>query len=240
MALPIVNSSRYEVTIPSMDVKVEFRPFLVKEEKILMVAMESKDDNMILKAVKEILSACIFDDIDIDALTSFDMELLFIKLRSKSVGETVDLKFKCKGDDCENEIQHLVNLEDIKIDNIDDKRIIMINDEVGVQFDYPSMSTISKSSLKDDASQDEQLKVMMDLMANCIANIFDTDNVYPSSESTHSELVEFLDGLNSEQFKRIADWFGLMPTVSHNVEYKCNKCGKEHDLELRGLQSFFT
>jgi hypothetical protein len=240
MALPIVNSSRYEVTIPSMNVKVEYRPFLVKEEKLLMVALESKDDGLIVRSLKDVIRSCVYDDIDVNNLTTFDLEFLFLKLRAKSVGETVELKFPCEGEECKQTISVSLNLEEIELQGIDPDRIVMVTDEVGVQFNYPSLDVIESVSIKPESSQEEQLKATLGLIASAIGNIFDADNVYPASDSSTKELTEFLDELNSSQFKKIADWFSNLPYLAKDVEYKCNKCGHEHNMELRGLQSFFT
>jgi hypothetical protein len=240
MALPVVNSSRYEVEIPSMGVTVEYRPFLVKEEKVLMIALESKDQNHVLRAIKNVLKSCIFDEVDVNNFASFDLEYIFLKLRQKSVGETVDLKLNCQNEECNNKIDHTVNLEEIKLTGLDKERIVMITEEVGIQFDYPSLDTLAGLKIDEKSNQDQQLQETMKLIRSSITNIFDDDNVYPSNESTDEELNDFLDGLNSEQFKKIADWFGNTPSLVKNVEYKCGKCGNENSLELRGLQSFFT
>ena len=240
MALPVVNSSRYEVEIPSMGITVEYRPFLVKEEKILMVAMESKNQNNILRAIKNVLKSCIFDDVNVDDFTSFDLEQMFLKLRTKSVGETVDLKLNCQGEECDHKIDHTVNLEEIELEGVDKERIVMVTDEIGIQFNYPSLDTLAKVQYDENSKPEVQLKETMKLIIGCINNIFDADNVYPGNESSEEEKIEFFEGLNSDQFKKVAEWFAAVPSLKHDIEYKCGKCGHDNKLELRGLQSFFT
>jgi hypothetical protein len=239
MALPVVNSSRYTATIPSTGRQIEFRPYLVKEEKILMVALESKDDKQILGAIKDVLKSCIFDDIDTSTLTSFDLEELFLRLRAKSVGENIDLKFKCS--ECEYENPVTVNLDDVKMGDLTDNRVIMINEEIGIKFNYPALDVLQEVKVDPEKdSQEKQLKGMMTLLIGCIDSIFDDDNVYPASDQTKEELQDFIDGLNAEQFGRITEFFNSIPTLTHDLSFKCNKCGEENEMVVRGLQSFFT
>lgn len=240
MALPLVNASKYEATIPSTGQVIEFRPFLVKEEKLLMVALESKDDKLIVRTMKDILNSCIYADIDINTFTTFDLEELFLRLRSKSVGEKVELKLKCE--ECDYDNPQTVNLDEIGIDPVTEKKknIVMINDEVGIDFRYPALKDIENLNVTADGDTKEQLRVMNGIIIKSIKSIFDNDNVYPASDQSDEELAEFIDNLNSTQFKNITNWISEMPQLIHNIEYKCNKCGHENKLELRGLQSFFT
>ena len=239
MGLPQVNASKYEATIPSTGQKIEFRPFLVKEEKLLMVALESKDNKLIVRTMKDVLNSCIYTDVDINAFTTFDLEELFLRLRSKSVGEKVELKLKCE--ECDYENPQTVNLDELSIEiNKEKNNVIMINDEVGIEFKYPSLTDLENLDSADGKDTKEQLKVMSHLIIKSIKSIFDNDNVYPAVDQTDEELENFIDTLNSGQFKEITDWISNMPGLVHNIEYKCNKCGHENSLELRGLQSFFT
>jgi len=241
MALPLVNASKYEAIIPSTGQVIEYRPFLVKEEKLLMVALESKDDKLIVRTMKDVLSSCIYDNIDINTLTTFDLEELFLRLRSKSVGEKVELKLKCEECDYENP-QH-VDLDKVTIGKVDIKsnNVIMVNDEVGVEFRYPSINELEQvKTVTDENNTHEQLEMMNDLIVKSIKSIFDNDNVYPAGDQSEEELIDFIESLNSSQFKNITEWLGNMPALTHNIDYNCNKCGHENKLELRGLQSFFT
>jgi len=239
MALPLVNASKYEATIPSTGQVIEFRPFLVKEEKLLMVALESKDDKLIVRTMKDVLSSCIYADIDINTFTTFDLEELFLRLRSKSVGEKVELKLKCE--ECDYENPQVVDLDELGVKiNEDRNNIVMINDEVGIEFKYPSLSDLEGLNVTKEGDTKGQLKAMTQLIIKSIKSIFDNDNVYPAVDQSDEELENFIDALNSNQFKEISEWLGNIPSLVHNIEYKCNKCGHENKLELRGLQSFFT
>ena len=239
MALPIVNSSRYEATIPSTGQQIEFRPFLVKEEKILMVAMESKDNKMMMRALKDILKACIYDEINVETLTSFDLEELFLRLRSKSVGEVVDIQLKCVK--CEAKTPGQINLDEITMGEIPKDNHIMLTDSIGIEFKWPSVDLVAGMSFDEKKTTPEkQMKIVMDTIIKCIDNIFDNDNVWSAENQTEKELKEFIDGLNSAQFAKITEFFGNVPTLEHDVEYKCITCGHENTLELRGLSSFFT
>jgi hypothetical protein len=237
MALPTVNSSRYTMTVPSTGQELEFRPFLVKEEKILMVAMESKDNKSIVKALKNILNACIYDDINIDSLTSFDLEELFLRLRSKSVGETANLQLKCE--ECGAGTPVEINLEEIKMSDLPSSKSIMITDNIGVEFNYPSLDTVGDLSLAPDMAPDKQMKTTMKLIVRCIDSIFNDDEVWSAKDQTEKELVTFIEDLNSEQFAKITDFFGSLPQLKHDINFSCITCKHEQTITLEGIQSFF-
>jgi len=239
MALPLVNASKYEATIPSTGQVIEFRPFLVKEEKLLMVALESKDDKLIVRTMKDVLSSCVYSDIDINTFTTFDLEELFLRLRAKSVGEKVELNLKCE--ECDYENPQVVDLDELGVKiNEDRNNVVMINDEVGIEFKYPSLTDLEGLNVVKEGDTKGQLKAMTHLIIKSIKSIFDNDNVYPAVDQTDEELENFIDALNSNQFKEISEWLSNIPSLIHNIEYSCNKCGHENSLELRGLQSFFT
>lgn len=235
MALPIVNNSRYETTIPSTGKAITFRPYLVKEEKILMVAMESKDEKQIASALTDVISACVFDDIDVSKLTMFDIESIFLRLRSKSVGETSELRLKCSS--CEESTDVSINLDEIEVPVTDSvERTVQLTDEIGVVLRYPSMSDMQKYKQKEL----ETVEGITNLIADCIDSIFDNENVYNVKEEPRKNIMGFLDGLNTKQFTLLAEFFGSAPTLVHEVEFKCRSCGKGNSLEIKGLQSFFS
>ena len=243
MALPVVNASRYTTVVPSTGEEIEFRPFLVKEEKVLMVALESKDNKMIMRTLKDVLTACTFDKLDTDNLASFDLEYLFLQLRSKAVGETAKISLQCRAESCDETATHNVPLEQIKIDvPSDDDKIVMITDDVGMKFKYPSVNDIEKLQVDDveALTPEEQLDKTMLMILNSLECIFDADNVYPAENETSEQLVEFVDGLNSSQFAKVSAWFSQMPALEHTLEWECKKCKHENSVELRGLQNFFT
>lgn len=241
MALPVVNSSRYTATIPSTNREIQFRPFLVKEEKLLMVALESKDSNLTMRTLKDIINNCVFDELDVNTLTSFDIEWIFLKLRSKSVGEAAEIKLPCE--ECKVPADISINLDKIEMDrpvNAEDK-IVMVSDDVGLELNYPSVDLISKMDYDEEKmTPEEKMNLTLDLIVSSIKTIFDAETVHNSSDSTKTELIAFIDSLNSEQFAKVTAFFGELPALVHNVKFTCGQCGHKNDLELRGLQSFFT
>ena len=241
MALPQVNASRYDTVIPSTGKKIEFRPFLVKEEKLLMIALESKDQKLILRTLKDVIGSCTFQTVVPEELASFDLEYLFLQLRSKSVGETAKISIKCEN--CDESANHNVNLEDIKMKMPQKKdKIVKLNDSIGIEFIYPSVNQMEQLNLEDieSLSAEEKMKATTDLIMLSIKNIFDDDEVYPADNYTSDEIVDFIDGLNASQFSRITNFFSEMPALTHNLKWECKNCGHKNDIELRGLQSFFT
>ena len=235
MALPQVNVSKYKTVIPSLGKEVEYRPYLVKEEKILMIAMESQDQQQILTAVKDVISNCIYDDVKVSELAIFDIEALFLALRSKSVGEGIELKMKCHSCEHMNDIE--LNINDINIPEVENEDItIALNDEIGIVMRYPSFEQIN--SFKE--GELETVDGVFKLLKACIKSIYDEEDVYDADKETDKSLNNFIDSLSSGQFQKVSDFFNDMPSLKYNVEYKCAKCGHENTTELRGLQSFFT
>ena len=233
MALPQLNSARYETVIPSTGQSISFRPYLVKEEKVLMLALESQDQNMIMRAIKDVIEACVFDNININDLAIFDIESLFLHLRSKSVGENIDLKMKCS--ECESLSDVSINIDDIGTPEVKSDNQVMLTDTVGVVLKYPSFESISKLGEELD-TVDGAFK----MVASCIDTIFDEDNVYDAKSESSKNIQEFLENLNSDQFKMLTGFFENMPALTHNLNFKCEHCGHENEMELKGLQSFFT
>lgn len=234
MALPIVSSSKYTTLVPSLGITVEYRPYVVKEEKILMIAMESKDQKQIVRAIKEVIKGCVFDNIDVNKLTTLDIEVLFLRLRGKSVGERADLRFKC--DSCEAMTDVSINLDDVQPPVISaESKNIMINDSVGIVVRYPSITDMEKYTEKQLASVDG----VMNLITDCIESIFDDENVHNTNDEKRSDVVDFVDGLTSTQFKKVAEFFQDMPALTHDVRYNCISCDAVNEVQLKGLTSFF-
>lgn len=235
MALPQLNTATYNVYVPGLGKDVSFRPYLVKEEKILMLAMESNDQKMILKAVKDIIEACVMDDINVDNLAVFDVEILFINLRQKSVGEGIDVNIKCEECDTENPVELDLDKMDVPDVNQDDL-IVMLTDDVGLQMRYPSFKDIQKYK----PEELEKIDGIMSLLQECIVTIFDNDELHETDKLSSKELEDFINGMNSEQFAKLGGFFNDMPAVKTKLEFKCAHCGAENSHELRGIQSFFT
>jgi len=233
MALPQLNSARYEITIPSQGRSVSYRPYLVKEEKILMVALESQDQNMIMRAIKDVIEQCVYDDIDVNKLAVFDIETLFLALRAKSVGENMDLKIKCT--ECESLVDVSVNVDDIEIPQINTDNVVMLTETIGVTLRYPSFEMVS--NIGDDV---DTVDGAFKMIADCIDTIFEDDAVHNASDVSKKEMDEFLENLNSDQFKKMSAYFEDMPSLKHDLTYTCQSCTKTNNMELKGLQSFFT
>jgi ribosomal protein L44E len=235
MALPELNTARYKVEVPSTGQEISYRPYLVKEEKLLMMAMESNDSKVIMQTTIDIIKACVFDDIDVESLAMFDIETLFLALRSKSVGEKIDLNIKCEECQHGNEVQ--IDFDAIEAPVVtDDNKQMMLTDTVGVVLKYPSVKDIdSLSNLGDN-----EMDAAMSMLVACIDSIFDEDNVYDAKSETTKELTNFVESLNSEQFQNLSEFFGSMPALSSLIEFNCTSCGKANSQELKGLQSFFT
>jgi len=232
MALPQLNTAKYTTMVPSLNKEVTFRPYLVKEEKILMLAMESQDNKQIMRAVKDVIKACVLDEINVEKLAMFDIEALFLALRSKSVGEKVDVRLKCTN--CEHLNDISIDLDEIVLPDGAIDPVIQLTDDVGVTMRYPSINDV------EGMNQEGGVKEMMKIIAICIENIFDADSVYSSDSYSEKELNEFIDGLNSGQFQKISKFFEDLPAITHNVKFNCVSCSEKNDVELKGIASFFT
>tara|TARA_Y100001972_G_C7539497_1_gene271531 strand:+ start:36 stop:752 length:717 start_codon:yes stop_codon:yes gene_type:complete len=238
MALPKLNTARYTIEIPSTGETVSYRPYLVKEEKILMMAMESNDPKAVINATKDIIKSCFFDDIDVDSLAMFDLETLFLALRSKSVGESVDLKLKCE--DCGTPNDMSINFDDIETPVVDRENVnISITEDVGIVMKYPSVSEVEKYTGTDSDKQ-EDIETAMNVILACIDSIYDADNVYDAKDESEKSLTNFIESLSSVQFLKISEFLQGMPSLSYDAKFNCVSCGKENITELRGLSSFFT
>lgn len=234
MGLPIVATPKYEVKIPSTGQTVEYRPFLVKEEKILLLANETKNEREQVRAMKEAIKSCTFEKVDVDKLAPFDIEYLFLKLRAKSVGETVEVSVSCD-DGCKETQKVTVNLDDIEVKfNPQFTNRIQLSDSVGVLMRYPSYEDMFKLS---EAQKKEDPALVMEFVANCIDIIYDKSEVYKTVEYSTKEVVDFLEQLSQMSLRKIMNFFEYMPVVQKTVKYDC--CGKEKEVTLKGAQSFF-
>ena len=236
MALPVVKGSRYKTILPSTGAEIEYRPYNVGEEKLLMVALESKDQSMIIRTLKDVMEGCIYDKVDFSKFTVFDFEKLFLALRAKSVGEIVDLELKCQDTECNSVSPISVNLEEINLSDLPESNTIIIDNDIGVTLRYPGIQDVEKY----DEEHLQKPEGAFDMVIDCIDTIFDEEGVYNCKDEPRESVEAFLNNLSSAQFKKISSYFEKIPTLTHNIEYKCIKCGKENEIELKGLQSFFT
>ena len=242
MSLPKLNVPVYEAILPSTETVIKYRPFLVKEEKILLTAMESEEDKTISDAIKQIINNCVQGKLDVEKLPTFDIEYLFLRLRAKSVGEEATLGLKpypCSqnnGDLCKNSTEVKVNLEEVQvIKNDKHTNKIMLNDTIGIVLTYPNIDNLQGILKGGSGSQTEQgLKLIKD----SVSMIFTEEETHekPFSEE---ELDEFFDSLTTDQFIKVREFFETMPTLKHTVKYKCSTCGEDKETEVQGLNSFF-
>ena len=237
MALPKLNVPVYEAVLPSTEKVIKYRPFLVKEEKLLFTAQESGEE-AVLPAVKQIIKNCVQGELDIDNMPLFDIEYLFLRLRAKSVGEEVTLGLKpwgCpknNGELCEFTTEVSINLEEIKCVK-DEKHTskIMLDDKIGIMMKYPDISHLNMKGSENEMG----LKVIK----KCINMIFTEEETYERDSYTDKELDEFVDSLNTKQMEQIKNFFDTMPVLKHTVKYTCKTCNEEKETTVQGLQSFF-
>ena len=240
MPLPKISTPTYELTLPSTGKKLKYRPFLVREEKILIMALETEDTKQITNAVIDILNSCILSrGVKLDSLATFDIEYLFLNVRSKSVGETIDVNIMCP-DDNKTQVPVTVDVDSIKIKK-DSKHsnIIKLDDNLSLKLKYPSMAQFIDSNFESKVDESE-VKSTLDMIISCIDTIFNEEESWPASESTPKELEEFMDQLNTKQFQSIENFFATMPKLTHTIKVKNPNTGVESTVRLEGLASFFN
>jgi ribosomal protein L44E len=230
MPLPVLEAPKYNLVVPSTKKKLQYRPFLVKEEKILMIAQESEDETQILNAIKEILVACTFGKFDPKENTSYDMEYIFLQLRSKSVGEKIQLSIPCSKCSTPNTV--VVNLNDIEIKypevEVDNK--IQLSDDVGLVLKPISMS--EAIAVQKDTSLERSIQAVID-------NVYDSESVYKLENFTKKEISEFIDSFSHSSLEKIEEYITSQPTLEYTIKFKCSECGEENEQVLTGLESFF-
>ena len=234
MSLPTINVPTYELTVPSTKEAVKFRPFLVKEEKILLLALEDGNDKTLANALKQIVNNCTFDKLMVDTMPIFDLEYMFLRIRSKSVGEVAELKLLCE-DDQETYADVKIPLEEIEVKfPKDHKSEVKLNDEVTMNMAYPTFELLGSDMNTMDVEK------TFDLIGSCIHQVVEGENVYERADWTSKELKEFLDSLTSKQFADVQGFFETMPKLSYEVSFKNPKTKKNNKVTLEGLQSFFV
>ena len=239
MPLPKISTPTYELELPSTEQSVKYRPFLVKEEKLLVIALETEDVKQITNAIKTVIKNCILTkDIKVETLPTFDIEFLFLNIRGKSVGEQVDVNIICP-DDNETNVSVSINLDDIKVQkNEDHTNKIKIDSKIMMEMKYPSLEQFIKNNF--DFNNQNAMDQSFDLIASCIDKIYTEDEVWSTSDVTKKEVTEFLESMNSSQFKDIEKFFETMPKLSHTIKVKNPKTEVESEVALEGLASFFA
>jgi len=232
MALPKLNTPKYNLKIPSTGVEVTYRPYLVREEKILMIAMESEDQKSMSQALLEIIESCT-TNVSTPKLTMFDVEYIFAKLRAKSVGETSEVSVKCENCEADNKVN--VNLENVSISDLPDTKI-ELTPTTGLVMRFPSMTDYTDVQNLDSLSNVDKIFAVI---ISSIESIYDGENLYDAKAHTKEELTEFVESLNTEQFKLIQTFLDSMPQAFVELKYSCTECGHDHDMELKGMMNFF-
>ena len=237
MALPQINTPTYELEVPSTGEKLKYRPFLVKEEKILMIAMEAEEQSGIINAVKEIVKACTFDKFDVSKLPIFDVEYVFLNIRAKSVGEVSKIKLKCP-DDEKTLVETEIDLTQVNVEMKDGHtNKIELTDEMGIIMTYPSIDTFANTGAETITAAN-----MITVISSCILQIYDKkgEEIFEAKDSTQKELNDFIEQLNTKQFAEIQEFFDTMPKLQHTVKIKNPKTKKESEIVLNGLNDFFS
>lgn len=238
MPLPKLSVPEYDLELPTTKEKVKYRPFLVREEKILFMAMESQDEKEMVNAVKNIIKNCTNIKRKVEELATFEIEYLFLKIRAKSVGESSNFMVTCP-DDGETQVEVKLNLDDIELEmNDDHSRKIMLDDNVGVLMKYPSLDTFVKLNLSNEDAP--SMDNMFELAATSLDQIFDGDEVWEAKTTSKKEIMEFLESMNNEQFQKIQSFFETMPKLKKVLNVKNPKTDVESEVVLEGLASFFA
>ena len=241
MALPKIDVPTYEIELPVSKKKLKYRPFLVKEQRNLLMAMENSDSDSVHSAIYDILHNCtLTENVDIDNLPIIDVEYYFINLRAKSVGEVIESKYRCNNQvddkDCGNTMEHNINLLDIKV-QIDEtiSPDIELNDKLSIRMKYPVFGIV-----KDSAGIEDETEITFNMLARSIEYIYDGDQFYYGKETPIEEMVEFVENLNQQQFEKIEKFFNNLPKMKEKLEMTCGKCGFHHVIDVEGLESFFV
>ena len=236
MALPMNSTPVYTLAVPSTGKELKFRPFLIKEEKTLLIAQQSEDPIVMVESLKEVIQSCV-KDIDVNDLATFDLEYIFTQIRSKSVGEIIELMMLC--DTCTDEkavAKVSIDLTKIQVEkNPEHKAKIHLYNDVGVVMKYPTLDILKKMESINTNDLDEVFNVVVD----CIDYIYNEEEVFHAKEQTKQELLDFLNNLSSDQFAEVQKFFETMPKLKHEIDYVCPVCSKEHHKVLEGLNSFF-
>ena len=240
MALPKIDSPVYEITLPLSKKQIRFRPFLVKEQKNLLMAMESDDSETIEKNIRQVLTNCtVTENTNVDKLPVVDVEYYFLNLRARSVGEIVESDYICNNIvndvECKGKMKTSFNLLEITVDIDPNKKdLIQITDKIAIKLKYPEFSLVQK--LKD---KDSVVDVAFEIIVDSIEYIFDGEQYYYAEETPREEILEFLESLNQTQFGKLEEFFSNLPVINKKIEMKCGKCGFEHSISMQGLESFF-
>lgn len=244
MALPRVNETlNFTMKIPSTGKTVKYRPYLVKEEKILLQAFESKDTVTCLQAMCDTISSCLDEKekVDVMQLATFDIEYMFTQLRSKSVGESSEISVKCKNTECNAANEVSVNLENLSVDVSSEDKIVKISDQFSVELQYPTYKNMlaNEEAKSPSNTQDQNMNDVLEMIAGAIVAIMTEDERIDCRGESQKELMAFLDSMTASQLQNLSTFFEDMPSLKHKVEFDCKECETHNELELKGLSDFF-
>jgi len=240
MALPKIDTPIYELDLPLSKKHIKFRPFLVKEQKNLLMAMEADDAETVERNVRQVLNNCtITEDIDIDKLPVIDVEFYFINLRARSVGEVVENDYICnnqvEGKECGGKMKGTLNLLDIKVDvPAESQDVIKLTDKISMKLKYPEFSLVEKISQKEN-----DIDIVFEIITESVEYIFDGEQYYHAHETPKAEILQFIESLSQEQFSKLEQFFDNLPSLNKTMQIKCGKCGFDHSIAMEGLESFF-
>ncbi len=238
MPLPKIATPTYSMVLPSLEKEINYRPFLVKEEKLLVLALESEDTKQITQAIKAVLKSCVqTKGIKVESLPTFDIEYLFLNIRGKSVGEQIDVNVICP-DDEKTSVKVVIDLDDIKVQKTESHtNKVQLDKNLMMELKYPSLDEFIKNNFdfKDENAMEQSFK----LIASCIDKIYNEEEVWVAGDCTKKEITEFLESMNSQQFKKIEEFFTTMPKLSHTIKVKNPETKVESEVVLEGLASFF-
>ena len=241
MPLPKIATPSYELELPSTGKTIQYRPFLVKEEKLLVIALESQDTKQITNAIKAVIRSCVLTkSVKVEDLPTFDIEYLFLNIRGKSVGEDIDVKIVCP-DDEKTEVNISVNLDDIHVKKSKDhSNKVKLDKNLMMELKYPSLNEFVKSNFDPNDLNRSAMDQSFDLISTCIDKIYDQDEVWVAADCTKKEIKDFIESMNSAQFKQIENFFETMPKLSHTIKVTNPKTKVESEVVLEGLASFFA
>jgi len=241
MPLPKINTPTYELVLPSTGKKIKYRPFLVREEKILIMAMESEDMNQITNAIIQIITDCLLTkDVKVESLATFDMEYLFLNIRAKSVGETVEVNVTCP-DDGETQVEMSINIDDIKVKKTrGHKNTIKLDDDLSMKLKYPSLDQFVENNFEVSQASTGDVAQSLSMISSCIEMVYTQEESWEAKDCTQKELDEFIEQMNTKQFKQIEKFFTTMPKLSHVISVKNPKTDVESEVVLEGLAAFFS
>lgn len=242
--LPKIDVPVYELKLLSSGKKLKFRPFTVKEEKLFLMAAESNDIKSIVDTTKQVINNCVIDEVDIDELPIFDIEHIFLQLRSKSIGEVVNLRYRCNNKvsdeetkeekNCNTIVEIDVNINDLTPNFEKKDKKIEITENLGVVLKYPNLKTLENYDEQDES------KTILETIVGCIDYVYDSENIYYSKDVSKEELIEFVESMQTKDLEKFKEFFDSAPKIQKNIKFKCPKCKYEEDVLVEGLESFFV